>query len=68
MDDKEKVIEICNNLIGTLNGIPKDRKPIVTSMNTTFTPPQLSRKEILRKLRHIKKKYNVSATDLLPIK
>ena len=66
MGNKEKAIEICNNLIGTLNKIPKEKRRLYSD-NEMFAPPSISRKEILYKIKKFKEKYDIQEEELRPI-
>lgn len=63
----EKIIEICNNLIGTINRIPKDRKKPPMFENDMFNPPQVNRKKLLSKLKYYKDKYEIKDEQLLKL-
>lgn len=62
----KKILEICNNLIMTINKIPKNRvlRPF---QNDMFKPPQAKRSELKIKLFNIMKKNKITANDLKPV-
>ena len=66
MGDKNKAIEICNNLIGTLNKIPKEKR-ILYSDNEMFAPPSMTRNQIIYKIKKFKEKYDIGTDELRAI-
>ena len=66
MGDKNKAIDICNNLIGTLNKIPKERRKLYSD-NEMFAPPSMTRNQILYKIKVFKEKYDIKSSELRPI-
>lgn len=60
---KDKIIEICNNLIGTINRIPKEKR-VPKFENDIFNPPQVEKSKLLRKLKSFKVKYKISDDEL----
>ena len=64
---KEKAIEICNNLIGTINKLPEKRVRTIRFENDMFNPPLVERKFLLHKLKKYKIKYNIQDSELKKI-
>ena len=67
MDELEKVIEVCNNLIGTINKLPLERRKPRVFENEMFNPPLVERRDLLKKLKKFKIKYNLKDEDLNPV-
>ena len=64
---KEKAIEICNNLIGTINKLPEKRVRTIRFENDMFNPPLVERKFLLHKLKKYQIKYEIKDSELREI-
>ena len=61
--DKDKVVEICNILIGTINRMPTEKR-VPKFENDIFNPPLVERKKLITKLKYFMKKYDISNQQL----
>ena len=66
-ENRKKVIEICNNLIGTINKIPKDRRIYDVFKNEMFNSPIVRKTTLLKKVARYKAKYDIKKEELIPL-
>ena len=61
---KDRAIRICRNLTNTISAM--DNLPLQQDLaNPTFNPPQAKKKDLIKKLKQIKRKYKIQDNDLL---